>query len=105
MMINKSRFSEQEKILADETEFDKRKCFLDHITSILGTSILFINFLEVLEAHGGSYSYLATNIQESLEQFKLQEPRQEQRSNVSHLFPMQQDEDTGKISTSTLYIV
>ena len=100
-------FSEQEKILAGETEFDKRKRFLDHITAHFntGNKYTFYKFLEVLEAHGGSYSYLATDIQKSLEHFKQQEPRQEQRSNVSHPFPVQQDEDTGKVSTSTLYIV
>ena len=93
-------FSEQEKILAGETEFEKRKRFLEHITAHFntGNKYTFYKFLEVLEAHGGPYSYLATDIQKSVDHFKLQNfNQQEQKSNVSHPLPVQQDEDTGKI--------
>ena len=59
----------------------------------------------MLEAHGGPYSYLATDIQKSVEHFKLQNfKQQEQKSNLSHPFPVQQDEDTGEIPTRTLYV-
>ena len=95
-------FSEQEKIPTGKTEFDKRKRFLDHITAHFntGNKYTFYKFLEVLEAHGGPYSYLATDIQKLIEPFK----QQERRSNVSHPFPLQQDEDAGKISLNNLYI-
>ena len=97
-------FSEQEKILAGETDFDKRKRFLEHITNHFssGNTYTFYKFVEVLEAHGGPYSYLATDIQKSLEQYK----QQEQENNVSHPYPVQEDDEVtnGKnLATNTLY--
>ena len=97
-------FSEQEKILAGETDFDKRKRFLDHITTHFsaGKTYTFYKFLEVLEMHGSAYSYLATDIQKTLEQCK----HREEESNVSHPFPVQEDDEStnGKsLTTNGLY--
>lgn len=65
-------FSEQDKILAGETDSDKTKRFLEHITRHFnaGNTYTFYKFLEVLESHGGQYAYLATDIQKSIEEHK-----------------------------------
>lgn len=68
-------FSEQDRILAGEIESDKRERFLKHITNHLttGNTHSFYKFLDVVEAHGGSYSYLATDIKKTLEQYQQDE--------------------------------
>ena len=96
-------FSEQEKILAGETDFDKRKRFLDHITTHFntGNTYTFYKFLEVLEAHGGPYTYLATDMKKTLEENN----QQEQENNVSHPFQVQDDDDVtnGKSLSTNMY--
>ena len=82
--------SEQEKILAGETDTDKRKQFLKHFSDhfTTGKTHTFYKFLEVLEEHGGTYSYLATDMQKTLEHYK-------QESNVTEsLFSSEDNEDT-----------
>ena len=97
-------FGKQEKILAGETDFDKRKRFLDHITTHFntGNTYTFYKFLEVLEAHGGPYAYLATDLKKTLEENK----QQEQENNVSYPIPVKEVNDVinGKcLLTNTLY--
>lgn len=73
-------FSEQDKILAGETDFEKTKRFLKHITNHFstGNTYNFYKFLEVVENHGGQYSYLATDIQATIVN-KQQENKEEER--------------------------
>ena len=63
-------FKDQDRILAGETDLDKRERFLKHIAQQLDTNHTdsFYKFLEIVEKHGGSYSYLATDIQSSLDE-------------------------------------
>ena len=68
-------FSEQDKILAGETDSDKTKRFLEHITRHFnaGNTHTFYKFLEVVESHGGQYAYLAADIQKAIEQQKTKQ--------------------------------
>ena len=88
-------FGEQEKILAGETNFDKRKRFLDHITTHFntGNTYTFYKFLEVLEAHGGPYTYLATDIKTSIKRTLEENKQHEQENNVAHPIPVQEVND------------
>ncbi|XP_065887363.1 uncharacterized protein [Dysidea avara] len=63
-------FKDQDRILAGETDLDKRERFLKHIAQQLETDHTdsFYKFLEIVEKYGGSYSYLAKDIQNSLEE-------------------------------------
>ena len=65
-------FRDQEKILAGETDEDKRARFLKHITDQLssGNTDSFHKFLEILKKHGGSYSYLASDIEKRLDELQ-----------------------------------
>jgi len=65
-------FRDQEKILAGETDEDKRSHFLKHITDQLssGNTDSFYNFLDILKKHGGSYSYLASDIEKRLDELQ-----------------------------------
>jgi len=63
-------FKDQDRILAGETDLDKRERFLKHIAQQLDTNHTdsFYKFLEILDKYGGSYSYLARDIQNSLDE-------------------------------------
>jgi len=65
-------FRDQEKILAGETDEDKRARFLKHITDQLtsGSTDSFYKFLDTLKKHGGSYSYLACDIEKRLDELQ-----------------------------------
>jgi len=62
-------FKDQDRILAGETDEDKRTRFLKHIAQQLETEHTdsFYKFLEIVEKYGAAYSYLATDIRSSLE--------------------------------------
>lgn len=87
-------FSEQEKILAGETDFDKSERFLKHIRNHFnaGNTYDFYKFLDMLETHGGAYSYLATDIHKTIEQRKQQEQSKEEE-NVSHPTTVTDDDE------------
>jgi len=87
-------FGEQDKILAGETNSDKRERFLELIRNhlIAGNTYEFYKFLEVLETHGGAYSYLASDIHKSIEQRKQQEQNQEEE-NASYPIKATEDEE------------
>jgi len=61
-------FAQQDAILAKETPQEKTRTFLRHIVTHLETSKIhtFQNMLEVVEEHGGSYSYLARDVYKDL---------------------------------------
>ena len=85
------KFQDQEKILAGETDEDKRTRFLKHITDQLtsGSTDSFYKFLEIVKKHGGSYSYLASDIEKRLDELQeatvTTEPVTEQDSECVHL--------------------
>ena len=66
------KFCDQDQIMAGETDEDKRIRFLKHITDQLssGNTDSFHKFLEILKKHGGSYSYLATDIEKRLNELQ-----------------------------------
>lgn len=65
-------FRDQDKILAGETNEDKRNRFLQHITNQLssGSTESFYKFLEILSKHGGPYSYLASDIEKRIDELQ-----------------------------------
>lgn len=87
-------FSQQDQILAGETNSDKTRRFLEHITNHFstGNTYDFYKFLEVVETHGGQYKYLATNIQRSIEQYREQKKSKEDE-NVSYPAQVVDEED------------
>ena len=89
-------FSEQDKILAGETDSDKTKRFLEHITRHFngGKTYTFYKFLEVLESHGGQYAYLATDIQKSIEEHKTKpQTADKEKEILKHPVPVVEDAD------------
>ena len=89
-------FSEQDKILAGETDHDKTKRFLEHIAKHLnaGHTYTFYKFLEVVESHGGQYAYLATDIQKSIEEYKTkQQTADKEKEILTEAVPVAEDAD------------
>ena len=94
-------FSEQDKILAGETDSDKTKRFLEHITKHFsaGNTYTFYKFLEVVESHGGQYAYLAADIQKTIEQQKTkQQVADKEKGKLSQ--PVQVVDDTEEVTKS-----
>ena len=94
-------FSEQDKILAGETDSDKTKRFLEHITKHFnaGNTYTFYKFLEVVESHGGQYSYLAADIQKTIEQQKTKQ-QAANKENEKLIQAVQVVEDADEVTRS-----
>ena len=62
------RFNDQDEIVKGETEKERARIFLRHISSPLetGNTDTFRKMLSVVEKHGGQYAYLAKNIKVDL---------------------------------------
>ena len=98
-------FSEQDKILAGETDSDKTKRFLEHITRHFngGNTYTFYKFLEVVESHGGQYAYLATDIQKSIEEHKTkQQEANNEKENVSMAIQVEDTDEHSKLAINTI---
>ena len=89
-------FKEQDSILAGETDFDKTKRFLKHITSHFSTGNThnFYKFLDVVKTRGGQYAYLATDIEDSLKRYQReQQDTSREKENVSQAYQVEDDDD------------
>ena len=89
-------FSEQDKILAGETDSDKTKRFLEHIEKHFngGNTYVFYKFLEVVELHGGQYAYLATEIKKSIEEHKTQQQTADkEKEKLTQAYQVEEDTD------------
>ena len=62
------RFSDQDEVLKEETDKERARLFLRHVSLPLetGNTDTFRKMLSVVEKHGGQYAYLAKNIKVDL---------------------------------------